>query len=141
MTQNQIRAVKESWAKVETLDPIVVGGLFYTRLFEIMPELASMFRSPIPEQSKKLIAMIGYVIHKLDKLDTILDEVGRLAERHVQYGVKNEHYAVVGGALLWTLEKGLGSEWNEQLKECWGICYQLLSDAMIQAGERSSRAA
>ncbi|HEX5653659.1 MAG TPA: globin domain-containing protein, partial [Chitinophagaceae bacterium] len=108
---------------------------------EIMPELASMFRSPIPEQSKKLIAMIGYVIHKLDKLDTILDEVGRLAERHVQYGVKNEHYAVVGGALLWTLEKGLGSEWNEQLKECWGICYQLLSDAMIQAGERSSRAA
>jgi hemoglobin-like flavoprotein len=51
--------------------------------------------------------MINYVIIKLDKLEDILDEVVKLAQRHVSYGVKPDHYRVVGEALLWTLEKGL----------------------------------
>jgi hemoglobin-like flavoprotein len=29
--------------------------------------------------------------------------------RHTGYGVKPDHYRLVGNALLWTLEKGLGS--------------------------------
>ncbi|NCT95649.1 MAG: hypothetical protein GXC72_14585, partial [Chitinophagaceae bacterium] len=105
MNKHQIELVKNSWAQVAALDAEVVGGLFYNRLFEIAPQIKPMFRSPLPEQSRKLLSMLAYVINKLDKLEDILDEVSKLAQRHVQYGVKEEHYGIVAAALLWTLEQ------------------------------------
>lgn len=135
MTTKQIDLVKTSWAIVAKMDHVTVGTLFYSRLFEIAPQLKHMFRSPVPEQSKKLLAMINYVIIKLDKLEDILTEVAKLAQRHVSYGVKPEHYAIVGDALLWTLEKGLGENWNREVKEAWTSCYQVLSTAMINASD------
>lgn len=77
--------------------------------------------------------MLSYVIGKLDKLEDIIDEVSKLAQRHVKYGVEEEHYKQVGAALLWTLEKGLGDKWNAELKQAWTTCYELLSSAMINA--------
>ena len=135
MTNKQIDLVKSSWAMVATIDPVTVGGLFYNRLFEIAPQLKHMFRNPMPEQSKKLLAMINYVISKLNKLEDILDEVAKLARRHVSYGVKPDHYTIVGEALLWTLEKGLADNWNSEVKEAWVDCYNILSSAMINASE------
>jgi len=133
MTTKQIELVKNTWAIVASLDAVVVGNLFYNRLFEIAPELKAMFRAPVEEQSKKLISMIAYVIHKLDKLDDIITEVAKLARRHVTYGVEPAHYLVVGGALIWTLEQGLGEHWNEEVREAWVKCYTTLSNAMIEA--------
>ena len=124
---------------VATIDPVTVGGLFYNRLFEIAPQLKHMFRNPMPEQSKKLLAMINYVISKLNKLEDILDEVAKLARRHVSYGVKPDHYTIVGEALLWTLEKGLADNWNSEVKEAWTDCYHILSSAMINASEYSEQ--
>jgi hemoglobin-like flavoprotein len=133
MTTQQIQLVQQSWQHVSALSPVTVGTLFYTRLFEIAPEVQPMFRAPVPEQSKKLLAMVSYVISKLNKLDDIVDEVGRLAQRHVKYGVQENHYAIVGSALLWTLERGLDKHWSDDLKDAWVACYTLLSGAMIQA--------
>jgi len=53
MSQNNIALVKNSWAIVAQLEMEVVGGLFYNRLFEIMPSVKPMFRkTPMLEQSK-----------------------------------------------------------------------------------------
>jgi nitric oxide dioxygenase len=141
MNKHQIELVKNSWAQVAALDAEVVGGLFYNRLFEIAPQIKPMFRSPLPEQSRKLLSMLAYVINKLDKLEDILDEVSKLAQRHVQYGVKEEHYGIVAAALLWTLEQGLGDGWTEPVQEAWILCYTTLSGAMIQAAGKLSHAA
>ena len=141
MTQRQIELVKSTWSAVAAMDHVVVGGLFYNRLFEIAPQLKSMFHNPIPEQSKKLLAMINYVIAKLDKLEDIIDEVAKLGRKHVHYGVQAEHYAIVGSALLWTLEKGLGENWNEEVKNAWTECYDILSGAMIAAAEVNNQKA
>jgi nitric oxide dioxygenase len=132
MTNKQIDLVKSSWAIVTTIDPVIVGSMFYGRLAEISPDVKPMFVS-IAEQSKKIMAMLGYIINKLDKLDEIIDEVRKLALRHVQYGVTVEHYTAGGVALLWTLEKGLSENWNSELKEAWTVCYDILSSAMINA--------
>lgn len=135
MTQQQITDVKATWAMVALIDPEIVGGLFYNRLFEIAPQVRPMFRTPVAEQSRKLLAMIGYIINKLDKLDDIVDEVAKLARGHVKYGVQAGHYRIVGEALLWTLEKGLAEHWNEAVKEAWTVCYTTLANAMIAAAE------
>jgi hemoglobin-like flavoprotein len=139
MTPRQINLIKTSWQAAAT-NAEAVGQLFYGRLFEIAPEVRPMFsRVTIPEQSKKLLATISFVISKLDKLEDIIDEVAKLARRHVNYGVRPEHYAVVGEALLWTLEKGLAEKWNDDLKEAWTLCYVTLSTAMINAAEYTQK--
>ena len=58
-----------------------------------------------------------------------------MAQRHVGYGVKPAHYKLVGNALLWTLEKGLGDDWTQDVKAAWTACYTILADTMIKSVE------
>lgn len=137
MTTAQINLVQQTFGAVAALPAETVGELFYNRLFAIAPEVRPLFaHTSQPEQSRKLLAMLGYVISRLKRLDTILNDVSQLAQRHVQYGIKDEHYALVGDALLWTLEQGLGPAWTAPVQEAWVTCYTLLSTAMIKSANQ-----
>ncbi len=85
------------------------------------------------QQYSKLISMISVVVSRLEHLEELTEDIAAMARRHVDYGVKPQQYALVGNALLWTLEKGLGDQWNIELKEAWAKCYTLLSETMIKA--------
>ena len=91
------------------------------------------------EQGRKLMATLAVVVGSLHSLPTILPAVGTLAKKHVEYGVKPDHYAAVGAALLWTLERGLGAAWTPETAAAWTNAYTTLSDFMI--GEAYGRAA
>ncbi len=56
-----------------------------------------------------------------------------LAERHVGYDVKAEHYGPVGLAIVTTLEKTLGSLFNEQTQAAWVELWSLICSVMIPA--------
>ena len=107
------------------------AALFYGRLFEIAPEVQPLFRGDMKEQGRKLMATLAYVVNVLSALETILPTASALAKRHVDYGVKPEHYGPVGAALLWTLEQGLGSKWSSETASAWTKAYQTLSGFMI----------
>ena len=70
-----------------------------------------------------------------------LPAASALAKRHVSYGAKAEHYPVVGGALLWTLEKGLGEAWTPDVAAAWTSAYGTLSGYMISEAYGSAQAA
>ncbi len=90
-----------------------------------------MFPDDMTEQRKKLMATLAIVVNGLTNLETILPAASALAKRHVGYGAVAEHYPVVGGALLWTLEKGLGEAWTPQVAAAWTAAYTTLSNFMI----------
>ncbi|HVV02608.1 MAG TPA: globin domain-containing protein [Puia sp.] len=133
MTSRQIELVRYSWARVTAIDEVTFGIGFYNRLFEIAPDIEPMFKRPILEQSRKLTTILDHVIEKLDTLDEIVENIVKLAQRHETYGVKPGHYTLVGEALLWTLERALGDEWDDDLKFAWTMCYVSISTAMLQA--------
>jgi len=133
MTTKQIELVKSTWAIVSKLDMIEVGSLFYNRLFEIAPQTKPLFSTSVEEQARKAMSMLNYIILKIDRLPDIVDEVTKLAQAHAKYGVKPEHYLLGGTALLWTLEKGLGEHWNDEVRDAWAKCYTTLSNALIEA--------
>ena len=54
-----------------------------------------------------------------------------LAKKHVGYGVEASHYPIVGAALLWTLEKGLGESWTPDVAAAWTDAYGTLSGFMV----------
>jgi nitric oxide dioxygenase len=130
MTPAQVKLVQDSFAKVA---PIAeqAAALFYGRLFEIAPEVKPLFRGDMAEQGRKLMATLAVVVNGLANLDSILPAASALAKRHVAYGVVPGHYAPVGEALLWTLERGLGAGWTQELAAAWVAAYTTLSQFMI----------
>jgi hemoglobin-like flavoprotein len=138
MTPQQIKLVQDSFAKVAPISE-QAAALFYGRLFEIAPEVKPLFGGDMKEQGRKLMATLAVVVNGLADLDAILPAASALAKRHVSYGVKPGHYAPVGEALLWTLERGLGTGWTRELAAAWTAAYTTLSQFMI--GEAYGRSA
>jgi nitric oxide dioxygenase len=130
MTPEQVKLVQESFAKVAPISE-TAAVLFYDRLFEIAPQVQALFPTDMTEQRRKLMATLAFVVNGLGNLEAILPAASALATRHVSYGAKAEHYPVVGAALLWTLEKGLGDGWTREVADAWTAAYGTLSDFMI----------
>lgn len=141
MTSEQTQIIQNTWAAVSEPDNETAGGLFYNNLFAIQPALRSLFKSPVPEQSKKLMAMLHYLIHNLNKPQEITAGLTHLAQRHVQYNVRPEHYDIVDSALIFTLEQGLGELWNEEVKQAWIALYTTVVSIMVAAGDVRKAAA
>ena len=140
MNPAQINLVQESFAKVAPISE-QAATLFYDRLFEVAPAVKVMFPADMKEQRKKLMATLAVVVNGLSNLDSVLPAASALAKRHVSYGARPEHYPVVGGALLWTLEKGLGEAWTADVADAWTAAYGTLSGYMISEAYGSPQAA
>jgi hemoglobin-like flavoprotein len=130
MTPQQVNLIQESFAKVAPISE-QAAALFYGRLFEIAPEAKPLFKGDMTEQGRKLMATLAVVVNGLSNLDAILPAASALAKRHVAYGVESGHYMPVGEALLWTLERGLGSGGTPELAAAWTAAYTTLSQFMI----------
>ncbi|HEX9468343.1 MAG TPA: globin family protein [Bradyrhizobium sp.] len=130
MTPDQVKLVQQSFSKVVPISD-QAAVIFYDRLFEIAPQVKPMFTADMAVQRGKLMAMLAAVVKGLGNLESILPAASALAIRHVSYGAKAEHYPVVGAALLWTLEKGLGDAWTPEVADAWTAAYGTLSGFMI----------
>jgi hemoglobin-like flavoprotein len=129
MTPKQISLVQSTW---EVVLPIsrAAATIFYDKLFAADPSLRPLFKGDLEEQKVKLMKMIGVAVNSLERLDDIVPAVQDLGRRHRVYGVEPAHYATVGGALLATLEQGLGSAFTPEVKEAWATVYGVLAGAM-----------
>ena len=87
------------------------------------------------------MATLAVVVTGLGTLESVLPAASALAIRHVSYGARREHYSVVGAALLWTLEKGLGDGWTPEVADAWTAAYGTLSGFMISEAYGRSQAA
>jgi len=133
MTPTDIDRIRASWAAVEPIAD-AAAGLFYGRLFELDPAIERLFRrTDMPAQRKVLMQTLTVVVKSLDKLDQIVPAVQALGRRHAGYGVREEHYATVGAALLWTLERGLGDAFTPDVRDAWADAYGILASVMIEA--------
>jgi nitric oxide dioxygenase len=140
MTPAQVKLIQDSFAKVAPISE-QAAALFYGRLFEIAPEARPLFKGDMDEQGRKLMATLAVVVNGLSNLDAVLPAASALAKRHVAYGVKPDHYAPVGEALIWTLERGLGAGWTQELAAAWAAAYTTLSQFMIAEAYGRSAAA
>jgi len=140
MTPDQVKLVQQSFAGVAPISE-QAAVIFYDRLFEVAPAVKAMFPADMTEQRKKLMATLAVVVNGLSNLESVLPAASALATRHVAYGAKPAHYPVVGAALLWTLEKGLGEAWTPDVAAAWSAAYGTLSGYMISEAYGSAQAA
>jgi hemoglobin-like flavoprotein len=144
MNREQIKLVQESFEKVVPIAD-AAAALFYGRLFDLDPALESLFKGDMNEQGRKLMQMIGVAVKSLDRLEQVLPAVRALGARHAGYGVREKDYDTVGGALIWTLRKGLGEDFTPETEAAWAEVYTTLAgvmkDAQAAAAARSEEVA
>ena len=140
MTPTQIELIRTSWASVEPIAD-VAATLFYDRLFEQDPAVRRLFRrTDMAAQKKNLMQTLTVVVKGIDRLDALVPAVQALGRRHAGYGVRPEHYDLVGAALLWTLEQGLEDAFTPETAEAWATVYTLLATTMKEAAREPREA-
>jgi hemoglobin-like flavoprotein len=137
MTPAQIQLVKDSFVRIEAIRD-QAAALFYERLFELEPALRPLFKRDMAAQRAKLMAALGAVVGSLDLLENVLPLVRQLGCRHGAYGVRPEHYATVGEALIRTLAQALGPDFTSETRRAWTDAYGHLAWAMIAAAEEDA---
>ena len=141
MTGEQIRLVRVTWLEVAPIAD-TAARLFYGRLFESDPEIQRLFaHADMDQQRAKLLRTLTVAVGALDKLETIRPALENLGRRHVGYGVEDRHYDLVGAALLWTLQEGLGDRYTAAVREAWTVAYSTLAAIMREAAGTEERAA
>ncbi|MFO7178068.1 MAG: globin domain-containing protein [Pseudomonadota bacterium] len=145
ITDAQKQAIKKSWKLVVPIAE-TAADLFYKRLFELRPEYRRLFGDDMTSQKRKLIRMLAFIVKSLDWSDAqwkdvvspeedLLLVILALGRRHSElYKIPDESYDVVGEALLWTLDYGLGDAFTSEVRDAWAHVYTLLASAMKMAG-------
>ena len=137
MTPQQIELVKKTWVMVVPIAD-TAAELFYGRLFELEPSYRAMFKHDMTEQGKKLMKTINIAVEALDDVEPLIPTLKQMGADHAGYGVVDRDYNVVGAALLWTLEQGLGPQFTAEVKEAWATVYGLLADTMKAAAAEAA---
>jgi hemoglobin-like flavoprotein len=131
MTAREVTLVQESFRKVLP-NTEQVAAIFYARLFEIEPAVRGLFNGDMQEQGKKLFQMLALAVGSLECFESVSPFLRQLGARHTSYGVRDEHYSSVGVALLWTLERGLGSAFTPEVKHAWTALYAAIANTMLE---------
>jgi hemoglobin-like flavoprotein len=106
---------------------------FYEILFERYPHLAPMFRRDRSAQAKMLAGAIAAVLDHLEDAPWLETTLGQLGAKHVEYGVTNVMYDMVGDALLATLAEIAAEAWTVEVAEQWLLAFSAIA-TMMKAG-------
>ncbi len=113
-------------------------GKFYDRLFEVRPDTRSLFVKGEMRQRIKFTLMLHELVSHIDDWEWIQEAVTPLGVRHRKYGVRPEHFEVVGEVLSAVLADVLSDTWTDADREAWTTLYQEVSTCMISAGDEKA---
>lgn len=115
---------------------LAITTAMYARLFQNR-DIEAMFDRAAQnsgEQPKRLAGAILAYARNIDKLPNLGPAVSRMVARHLETGVKPDHYPHVAEALLPAIREVLGDEVaTDEVLAAWGEAYWMLADFLIAA--------
>ena len=136
VASEQAKAIVKATAPAIEKHGVAITTAMYARLFE-NEEVKAMFDQAAQEsgeQPRRLANAILAYARNIDKLDMLTAAVERMVQRHVETGVKAQHYPYVANALLPAIRDVLGEEVaTDEVLAAWGEAYWMLADILIAA--------
>ena len=109
---------------------------FYERLFTRFPETRVLFAATdMSELRKKLQQTLALIVQHLQHPEVLGGMLEELGQRHVTYGIRPEHYPLVGTALLETFADFLGKHWTQEHHDAWVKGYEAVSSLMLKGAQ------
>lgn len=133
LSEHQVELVQSSFDLLLSLgDPAIVR--FYEKLFTAEPDLREMFSPEIDRQARKFLQSLKLIVTSLSSTERAAPVLQRLGDRHRGYGVKPDHYDVVGEVLIDTLDELLGDAGTDEVLDAWRSAFRLISSIMNSEG-------
>jgi nitric oxide dioxygenase len=107
---------------------------FYEALFARAPELRQMFRDDLAGQGMKFMTTLGTVLGAVADEPEAVARLAELGRGHALIGVRAEHFAPMGEALIETLAGELGGDFTPALEAAWRAAYADIAARIIAAG-------
>ena len=127
-------AIVKATAPALERNGVAITTRMYQRLFQ-NAEVKAMFDQAAQEsgeQPKRLAGAILAYAKNVDKLENLSAAVERMAVRHIETGVRPEHYPLVAAALLPAIRDVLGEEVaTDEALAAWAQAYWKLSEILI----------
>ena len=137
MTPAQIADVQQSFAQLRP-QADTVAARFYQRLLTLDPSVRPLFPDDLTAQGRKLMDMLGLVVHGLPRVDTVLPAVQAPAAAMCSTGSRPSTTRPWGRRSSGP-EQELGRPGRG--REAWTTAYTVLAELMTAAaGEPSSPA-
>jgi hemoglobin-like flavoprotein len=109
---------------------------FYERLFTCCPETKALFAATdMFEQRKKLQRSLALIVEHIQHPEVLSGMLRELGKRHVTYGIRPEHYPLVGTVLLETFADFLGKRWTQAHHDAWIKGFEAVSSIMLQGAQ------
>lgn len=130
LSTEQAQALRQGFA-IAAADPVAFTQAFYERLFELAPGARALFPADLSAQHEKMAQTLATVVAYLEQADALVSELHRLGSRHVAYGAQPLHYAIVGEALLHTLNARVPGGLDAEGRAAWNQFYGWLAAEML----------
>jgi hemoglobin-like flavoprotein len=113
----------------------LVADLFYRVFLEQYPEVRQHFAQVDMQRQGVLLTValqlvVQYYLHSFPAVEAYLQILG---QEHSRRGIASELYPKWRAALLATLSRFHGQEWDEALSRQWNEALELASDKMLTA--------
>lgn len=112
---------------------------FYASLFVEAPQLRALFPAAMDTQRDRLFRALTGAIGNMGDPDRLVPMLHQLGRDHRKFGVKAEHYDLVGRALVAAVKRYLDDIWVPELEDAWERAYDLMARIM-QEGAREAAA-
>jgi hemoglobin-like flavoprotein len=129
VTERQKQIISESFPLIREI-AVPVTLLFYGRLFDLDPSLRRLFKIGMKEQSKKLFAMLDAIVEGIDDWERIVPVLRELGQRHVAYGVKEQHYDTLCSALVWAFGQALQLGFDDEVRAAGTTVIRAVNEQM-----------
>jgi hemoglobin-like flavoprotein len=136
MTPEQVILIKTSF---DAMWPIRgdIAELCYSRFFELAPDAKALFKNDMELQRAKLMDMIAALVGSLDQQALFQSIITNSGRHHARFGVRPSQYAALGEALIWSLERKLGTSLTPELLASWRALYATVQAEMQRAAAQA----
>ncbi len=132
MNDYTIQLVKESFDLVEPMAP-QAAAMFRQNLGQAAPTLQALM--PSQAVGEQWMQAVGQAIRQLWEPEQLLPTLQAMGRHHASLmGLRDEDYDAVGGALMKTLEQGLGPAFDDETRAAWIDVYGAMAGYLKQAG-------
>lgn len=137
MTDKELLYQSLEWAAEK--DPVITNR-FYEILFARYPQVRPLFgRNSQGNQAKMLQDAIVMALEHLDDGQWLADTIGGVGAKHLDYGVTDDMYPMVGECLIATLAEHCGERWTQAHEDAWGRTYGALTSLALAGADRARK--
>ncbi|MEA2100242.1 MAG: globin domain-containing protein [Campylobacterota bacterium] len=112
------------------------GEKITLRMYEIVfnkyPHIEKMFENAPDNQYMKLADALTLYAVNIDKLHVLAPALEVIAKTHIDTGVKQLHYVMIGQSLIKAMYEVLGDMATPTLIDAWREAYIYISDVLIE---------